>query len=395
VSVLGRSRPIAIAACAALLLCSPGAAHAQFAEQLHMRGSLGAGTMLGGDQTATLHYDRVAMLGDIRLGYGVLPWLDLHAGFVGGGFLASASTATGALMATTVGGLVHTMAHGLQPFAMLDVGAGVTGELVRPVLRFGLGVDVPLSRAFALGPVLGYGQVFQWDKDYYSSDARYVWAGIGFVYRPFLAPEPAPAPHRWLRLMPQPAPPPPASAQPVAPSSELLELIEQTMPEPESDRVELLAPVLFRFDSDELEPIGVAMLHEVARLLAQRGDIELLAIHGYADSRGSAEYNQKLSLRRATRVREWLIAHGVAEERLEVAPEGATHFVEAGTTESEHEQNRRVVFRVLKLKKKDPEQQKQPEKEREKEPAPKEEEPAPSQEQPATQDEAQQKEPVP
>ena len=245
------------------------------------------------------------MLGDLRLGYAVLPWFDLHAGFAGGGFLASQNDPTGALMSTTVGALVHTMAHGLQPYAMLDVGAGVTGALVRPVLRFGLGVDVPLSRAVALGPVLGFGQVFQWDKRYYSTDARYVWAGLAFVYRPFLAPEPAPAPHRWMRLMPQPAPPPPPSSQPVPPSSELLELIEQTMPEPQADRMELLAPVLFRFDSDELEPIGVAMLHEVARLLARRPDIELLAIYGYADSRGSAEYNQNLSLRRATRVREW------------------------------------------------------------------------------------------
>ena len=42
--------------------------------------------------------------------------------------------------------------------------------------------------------------------------------------------------------------------------------------------------------------------------------------------------------------------HGIAGERLTVQNQGATGFVEAGETEAEHEQNRRVIFRVLRLK---------------------------------------------
>ena len=63
-----------------------------------------------------------------------------------------------------------------------------------------------------------------------------------------------------------------------------------------------------------------------------------------------------------------MIEHGIAPERLQVSPEGATDFVEPGTTESEHEQNRRVVFRVLKLKEKANEKEKASEPEQE--PAP-------------------------
>ena len=48
-------------------------------------------------------------------------------------------------------------------------------------------------------------------------------------------------------------------------SPELLTLIERAAP---GARTELLAPVLFKFDSAALEAIGVAMLHEVARELA-------------------------------------------------------------------------------------------------------------------------------
>jgi outer membrane protein OmpA-like peptidoglycan-associated protein len=114
------------------------------------------------------------------------------------------------------------------------------------------------------------------------------------------------------------------------------------------ERSELLAPVLFAFDSDELDANGIAMLHQVAALLLhERKDIARLAIAAYADARGSSEYNRNLSRRRAERVRAWLIEHGIAPERLEVDAEGASHFIEPGKNEAEHQQNRRVVFRVL------------------------------------------------
>jgi outer membrane protein OmpA-like peptidoglycan-associated protein len=131
---------------------------------------------------------------------------------------------------------------------------------------------------------------------------------------------------------------------------ELNELLDRALPPTREDRMELLAPVLFAFDSDTLEPVGVAMLHEVASLLKSRPDIELLAILGFADKRGSSEYNLQLSTRRAERVRAWLMEHGIAGERLTVQNLGATGFVETGETETEHEQNRRVIFRVLRLR---------------------------------------------
>jgi OmpA-OmpF porin, OOP family len=87
----------------------------------------------------------------------------------------------------------------------------------------------------------------------------------------------------------------------------------------------------------------------VARELAARSEIELVEIYGYADERGSAEYNESLSGRRAQRVFDWLVEHGVAPERLQVAPQGARDPVESGTSEGEYEQNRRVVFRVLRM----------------------------------------------
>jgi outer membrane protein OmpA-like peptidoglycan-associated protein len=70
-------------------------------------------------------------------------------------------------------------------------------------------------------------------------------------------------------------------------------------------------------------------------------------VRGYADRRGGDAHNRALSERRARRVIEWLSAHGVAAERLQLDPQGASELVEQGDSEGEHQQNRRVVFRVL------------------------------------------------
>lgn len=125
-----------------------------------------------------------------------------------------------------------------------------------------------------------------------------------------------------------------------------MNLIEKALPT-QTTRTELLAPVLFAFNSDKLDASGVAMLHEVAHTLAERQDIAMLEIQGYADKRGNVEYNRALSERRAERVRQWLMDHGVPAERLRIAAHGASEFVESGEQESAHEQNRRVIFRVV------------------------------------------------
>jgi outer membrane protein OmpA-like peptidoglycan-associated protein len=96
------------------------------------------------------------------------------------------------------------------------------------------------------------------------------------------------------------------------------------------------------------------MLHEVASELARRSDIELIEIQGHADGRGSGDYNAQLSERRAQRVLEWLVEHGIARERLQIAAHGEAALVEAGESEEHHVQNRRVVFRVVRVREAQP-----------------------------------------
>jgi outer membrane protein OmpA-like peptidoglycan-associated protein len=338
---------LAFALALSLILMRPAASHAEDLTPIpwSVRSAAGLALMTSVDQRGWLGYDEVGVLGDVQFAYQVRPWFEPKAGVLGGAFLARDDQPAGGLLAPFAGALFSVAHHELRPYAQADVGVAFTGALIKPLLRIGIGLDVELTRAFALGPVLNYGQVFQTARPGIgTSDARFLWVGIGIAYRPVRSTEPPKKPEKREVMLAPPEPP-----RPVEPSTHLMELIERTLPS-DSTQVELLAPVLFEFDKDALLPVGVAMLHEVARELRQRPELELVEIQGYADSRGGSEYNRALSNRRAQRVFDWLVAHEVAPERLRIAAEGATGFVEQGTTEEAHEQNRRVVFRVIKVR---------------------------------------------
>jgi outer membrane protein OmpA-like peptidoglycan-associated protein len=306
--------------------------------------------MLSHDQLVKLYFNRAAWLGAAQLARTLTPWLELRTSFHAGAFRASAQHATGGMLATTLGVAAQLPNRALRPWLGVDLGPGFTGSLVRPYMDLMLGIDARVDKRTSVGPVLSYGRMIQWNGKLDTSDASYLWLGISLRVR-FDAP-PAPPPPKpstrevrvYQRVVEHrpPAPPP----EPVVPDQDVLRLIEEVVPTM-THRTELLAPVLFKFDSDTLEPIGVAMLHEVAQQLATRPDIALLEIQGYADARGRSEYNQALSQRRGERVKSWLVEHGVAPERLRVAARGATAPVEAGREERAYQQNRRVIFRVI------------------------------------------------
>lgn len=314
-----------------------------------VRASADAAAMMSRDQVGLMKYDRVGAVGGARVSYEVWKHLDAFAGVSGGGFFSSEDS-TGGLAAPTAGIAGHLRRRELAPYAFAESGPGFTGTIVRPFVRLGVGVDIPVTRSFAIGPAFGYAQLIQWNDDpLNSTDARYLWAGVSLRHQYVEPPIPTSTHTDRLvvieRTREVPAAPPP----PAPPSQEIDELLELALPS-QPQRVELLAPVLFGFDSDALEPIGIAMLHEVARELLTRPDIELVEIYGYADERGNESYNQALSQRRGERVLAWLVEHGIAAERLQVSAQGARDPVEQGVGEEQYLQNRRVVFRVLKMR---------------------------------------------
>jgi peptidoglycan-associated lipoprotein len=314
---------------------------------LRVRGTFGAATMVSADQVGRLGYNSFGGVAELELAYVLQPWLDVQLGVSGGAF--PTGTVTGGLLVPALGATLALPAHGFRPYLSLDVGPGFSGALARPFFRAGGGVELRVTHTLNMGPVFGYGQLFQTNTPGSSTDARFLWFGVVVSLRPGAASPVAPAHSEvhWItrrRTIIDTPPRETTDPPPAAPSPELAALLDDALP---AQRVELLAPVLFQFDSAELEPLGVAMLHEVARELGRRPDIKLLEVQGYADSRGALAHNLDLSERRALAVVAWLVAHGVARERLRVAPHGAADFIEAGNDETEHEQNRRVVFRVV------------------------------------------------
>ncbi|MFC3199785.1 OmpA family protein [Parapedobacter deserti] len=72
----------------------------------------------------------------------------------------------------------------------------------------------------------------------------------------------------------------------------------------------------------------------------------------HADSRGSADYNMKLTQRRADSAVAYLVSMGIAKDRLVARGYGATKLANhcakgVECTEEEHQWNRRVEFFVI------------------------------------------------
>ncbi len=323
-----------------LLSAATANARADDPPPVRARASAGAGYVVSADQRKQLGLDLPLAEAQLRAGWVATEFLIVEAALSGGAFFSGGRT-PGGLIDLSVGAELGVDAPGARPWFSVHAGAGVTGDLVRPVLRIAAGVDVPASPEVTLGPMLEYAHVFQDDGPGFTDDAQFFTLALTLTYRPAPSPPPPPSPPPSSppRRVRRPPPPPPAQ-----PTEELLELVDRaagTRPR------ELLVPVLFAFDSAELVPCSVPALHALLEHLGEHAEIRLLEIEGHADGSGSDEYNDALSLRRAEAIRDWLIAHGVAPERLRVAARGERAPVETNDDGAGREQNRRVRFRVL------------------------------------------------
>ena len=79
--------------------------------------------------------------------------------------------------------------------------------------------------------------------------------------------------------------------------------------------------LLFRTDEHVLADTTGSRLQELAASLATMPDV-FVQLDGFADERGDAAYNQKLSDRRAAHVKDVLVANGIPAERISVKAHG-------------------------------------------------------------------------
>ena len=104
---------------------------------------------------------------------------------------------------------------------------------------------------------------------------------------------------------------------------------------------------LFDFDKDILAETFKRDLNNLTKAMREFKDVSF-EISGYTDSRGSDEYNDALSLRRANEIKDLLVKEGFKPEQLVAVGYGERRLqVPNAKTEEEHAQNRRVEVRII------------------------------------------------
>lgn len=117
----------------------------------------------------------------------------------------------------------------------------------------------------------------------------------------------------------------------------------QVVPGTQADLVQNVGDrVFYAFDSSTLTPEARAILDRQAAWLGKYSSVKL-AVEGHCDERGTREYNLALGERRATAVRNYLVAKGVAADRLSTISYGKERPEVMGSDESSWARNRRGV----------------------------------------------------
>ena len=143
--------------------------------------------------------------------------------------------------------------------------------------------------------------------------------------------EPPPPPPRKAKPKPKPPPPPPPP---------------EPEPAPEPPARIVLRGVNFAFDSAGIKPVEAVVLDQAAEILKQNPNVRV-RVEGHTDSTGPAEYNQGLSERRAESVKSFLVAQGVAAERLDTVGLGEDDPIADNATREGRALNRRVQLQTL------------------------------------------------
>ena len=99
--------------------------------------------------------------------------------------------------------------------------------------------------------------------------------------------------------------------------------------------------VNFDFDSSELTVSARSTLNRQAAFLNVNPAL-MLVIEGHADERGTREYNLALGDRRATAVRDYLVAKGINAARIRTVSYGKERPAVEGSSEAAWAKNRRA-----------------------------------------------------
>ncbi len=107
--------------------------------------------------------------------------------------------------------------------------------------------------------------------------------------------------------------------------------------------VKITQQIHFALGNDTIKPESFRILDAVADVLAKNATFQI-EVQGHTDDKGSAPYNLELSNRRAHAVLKYLVAHGIAPERLAARGYGKDVPLMPNISEENRSLNRRVQF---------------------------------------------------
>jgi outer membrane protein OmpA-like peptidoglycan-associated protein len=119
------------------------------------------------------------------------------------------------------------------------------------------------------------------------------------------------------------------------------------------NKINQLGNVYFRLNSSYLTSKDKELLDELVAIMESEPKLTI-KIAAHTDSRGTHQYNQWLSERRAERTVEYVISKGISQDRIQHEAFGETQLVNdcadgVRCTEEQHSKNRRSEFKIINL----------------------------------------------
>ena len=144
---------------------------------------------------------------------------------------------------------------------------------------------------------------------------------------------------------------PAAPATPAAPAAPTAPAPAAAAPSSVKQAITIQAEALFDFDKSVLKPDGKKSIDDAVAKM-QQVDVQMVIATGHTDSVGTDAYNQKLSERRATTVKEYMVSKGIAAAKITTLGKGETQPVATNKTKEGRAKNRRVdiEFKGVSLK---------------------------------------------
>ncbi len=119
-----------------------------------------------------------------------------------------------------------------------------------------------------------------------------------------------------------------------------------TLVEVKKEKIEIKQQVRYATGKWRVLPASFALLNQVVEVLNDYPKMRV-RIEGHTDSVGGEVFNLRLSQKRAEAVRSYLVAKGIAADRLEAKGYGLTRPVASNKTARGRAQNRRTEFEII------------------------------------------------